>query len=110
VLLPYLFNACIQNVLLGIKPSYSYNLSDVSYIAYVDDVLVLSRTKSILALSVQRISMMFRDVGLFLNYNKCEYLVFNPKSSAHNLSCGSSVIRNVTSLSWLGISICAFKF
>ena len=107
VLSPYLFNACIQNVLLGIKPSYFYNLSDVSYIAYADDLLVLSRTKSILALSVQRISMMFRDVGLFLNFDKCEYLVFNPKSSAHNLSCGSSVIRNVASLRWLGISICS---
>ena len=79
----------------------------MSYIAYADDLLVLSRTKSILALSVQRISMMFRDVGLFLNFDKCEYLVFNPKSSAHNLSCGSSVIRNVTSLRWLGISICS---
>ena len=63
----YLFNACIRNMLLGIKPSYFYNLPDVSYIAYADFLLVLSRTKSIFALSVQLISMMFRDVGLFLN-------------------------------------------
>ena len=84
----HLLNACIQNVLSGIKPSYFYNLSDVSYIAYANDLLVLNRTKSILALSVQRISLMFRDIGLFFNV-KCEYLVFNPKSAARNLFYGS---------------------
>ena len=49
VLSPYLFNACIQNALSGIKPSYFYNLSDV---VYMDNLLVLSWTKSVLALSV----------------------------------------------------------
>ena len=102
MLSPYVFNACVQNMLPGIKPSYFYNLPDVSYIAYVDILRVLSRINSILALSVQRFSIMFRNVGLFLNADNCEYLVFNRKSSAHNLSCGSLVVHNVASLGGYG--------
>ena len=57
------------------RPSCCYNLSDVSYITYADDLPVLRRIESILALSVQHISMMFGNVDLSLNIDKCEYIV-----------------------------------
>ena len=96
VVSPYLFNSCIQNVLSGIRPSYFHNLTDASNIAFVDDLLVLSWTKSILVLSVQCISVMFWNVCLSLKVDKCERLVFNPKSSTHNSFSSFSVIRKFT--------------
>ena len=92
-------------MLSGIRPSYFCTLFELSYIVYADSLQVLSRTKSILGLFVQCISMMFRKTGLALSINKYKYLFFNSKSSAHNMLCGSSIIHNISSLLWLGISI-----
>ena len=50
------------------------------------------------------ISKNFQSVGLSLNIDKCEYLVFNAKSMPICLPCS---VRCVSELGWLGIHICS---
>ena len=68
-------------------PLFFCDLVNVSYIAYADDILLLSRSRSSLSNSVSSISKHFQSVGLSLNIDKCEYLVFNAKSMPICLPC-----------------------
>jgi hypothetical protein len=88
--------------------------TDVSYLAYADDLLLISQTEFGLARSVRSVAAAFASIGLFLNVDKCEYLIFNGISSSHPLNCSSFSIPQVTSFRWLGISVCnslsSFRF
>lgn len=106
VLSPHIFKACLLSVLNMIPLSYSSGLSNVSYIAYADDLLLVSRSKFTLMKSVLLVSRLYGEIGLSLNTDKCEYLVFNSKSSATPLDCGVFSVKSVESFRWLGINIC----
>ena len=45
VLSPTLFKICISSVLAKISGTYLSGLADVSYLAYADDLLLISRSK-----------------------------------------------------------------
>ena len=85
VLSPYIFNACIENVLSKISTTCLLGPSDISYLAYADDLLLISQTESGLALSVKSVTSAFRDIGLYLNIDKCEFLVFNGNNCSESL-------------------------
>ena len=104
VLSPTLFNLCISGVLAKISATYLSGFSDVSYLAYADDLLLISRTKTGLSNMVSRVATSFSDIGLSLNVDKCKFLSFNNISST-SLRCSGFTIPLVDSLRWLGISI-----
>ena len=47
-----------------------------------------------------------QKIGLSLNIANCEYLSFNDKFGTGGLNCRLFIIPRVSSLRWLGISIC----
>ncbi len=104
VLSPTVFNLCISGVLAKISATYLSGFSDVSYLAYADDLLLISRTKTGLSNMVSRVATSFSDIGLSLNVDKCKFLSFNNISST-SLRCSGFTIPLVDSLRWLGISI-----
>ena len=60
VLSPYIFNACIEDVLSKILTTCMLEPSDISYPAYTDDLLLISQTESGLARSVKSVTSAFR--------------------------------------------------
>jgi len=55
---------------------------------------------------VSSISKHFQSVGLSLNIDKFEYLVFNTKSMPICLPFSNFTVHCVSELRWLGIHIC----
>lgn len=107
ILSPYLFNACLFSVFSNVPSSYFMGLTNVSYIAYADDILLISRTKSSLISSTKLITSLLNEIGLAVNPQKCNYLVFNAKYQYNDLNCGFFTIGRVFSFRWLGINICS---
>ena len=64
-------------------------LTNHSYIANVDDLLLISRTNSSLIKSSQLIPKSFEEIGLKLNTEKCDYLLFNVKHQSSDVACDS---------------------
>ena len=64
-------------------------LTNLKYIAYADDLLLISRTQSSLIKSTQLVSRSFEEIGLRLNTENCGYSVFDTKHQSGNLVCGS---------------------
>jgi len=78
VVLPsYIFNACISSVLTKIQESGFFGYSDISYLAYANDLLLISCSKSALGRNVRLAGSLFKNIGLSLRTAKCEYLSFN---------------------------------
>ena len=103
----YLYPQCaIQNCAL----SYFFDLINVFYIAYADDILLLSRSRSSLSNSVSSISKHFQSVGVSFNIDKCELLAFNANPIPTCLPCSNFSVRCVSELWWLGIQICSKLF
>ena len=61
---------------------------DISYLAYTDDLLLISRSKSALERNVRLAGLLFKDMGLSLNIAKCEYLSFDNNDCVNSLNCG----------------------
>ena len=74
-----------------------------AYIAFADDILCLSCSKSRLLNSVSSISKYFQSLSL--NIDICEYLVFNARSMLICLPCSNFSVCCVSELQWLGIHI-----
>ena len=53
VLSPYIFKMCITGIIAKISRTYFMGFTDVSCIAYADDILFISRCKSSLSSIVQ---------------------------------------------------------
>jgi hypothetical protein len=77
VLFPHIFIASIEHDLSGICSYCLMGFTDVSYLAYADDLVLIRRTEFGLARSVRSVTTAFESIGLFLNVHKCEYLTFN---------------------------------
>ena len=103
---PYIFNACIEDVLSTISTTCLLGPSDISYLAYADGLLLINQTESGFARSVKSFTSAFRDIGLYLNIDKCEFLVFNGNNCSESLYCGGCSILRVKSLHWFGITVC----
>ena len=107
VLSPYIFNACISSVINKIPSSCFFGFSEVSYLAYADDLLLISRSKRRLEWNVSMVGSMLSEIGLSLNTLKCEYLLFNAVNPpATPLACNTFTVPRVPVIKWLGISIC----
>ena len=99
VLSPSIFKICIADILNSLPTTYLLGSSNVSYLAYADDILLISRTKSGLSASVRSISTAFSNAGLTLNADKCEFLHFGPSpNQSSRLNCSEFSIPCVTSL------------
>ena len=85
---------CISGILDEIRSNDFIGLSDVSYLAYADNLLLLCKNKQGLSFMVSKVSLLFSKIGLSLNVEKCEFLVFNgPTSSNAPLACrGFSIL------------------
>ena len=77
VLSPMLFKICISSVLAKISGTYLSGLANVSYLAYADDLLLISRPKKGFSKMVSIVSDAFSDIGLSINIDKCEFLPYN---------------------------------
>ena len=104
VLSPFIFKFCISSVLSSIPSTCILNSVNISYLAYADDILLISRTKKGLSLSVSTIASKLHTIGLSLNLSKCEYLSFNSNNMTP-LVCGSFSVPSVPSFRWLGINV-----
>ena len=104
VLSPSLFKICIFGVLAKISATYLSDFSDVSYLAYANDLPPISKTRIRLSKMVSSVSDAFSRIGLSLNKEKCEFLSFTSTSSSP-LNCDTLSIPSVDSLRWLGISL-----
>ena len=72
VLSPSIFKLCISSVLSSIPPACILNSVNISYLAYADDIILLiSRTKKGLSLSVSTVASKLHAIGLSLNLSKC---------------------------------------
>ena len=91
-----------------------YRIHRLSYLAYADDLLLISRTEPGLARSVRSVAGAFVRIGLLLIVDKCELLICNRVSSSHPLDCSSFSVPQVISFRWLWISACnslnSFRF
>jgi hypothetical protein len=87
VLSPYVFELCLVRVLSMIADTYFFCFSDVSYVAYADDILLISRSKFSLSEMVDNVRNGFLDIGLILNVEKCEYLCFKGNATNSRLNC-----------------------
>ena len=85
---------------------YFIGFNDVSYIAYADDILLISRCKSSLSRIVQWAKKGFLDIGLNLNLEKCEYICLNGTSPNTSLQIKNTSIPSVENFRWLGLIIC----
>jgi len=106
VLLLCIFNACIENVLSNISTTCLLGPSDRSYLAYADNFLLISQTESGLARSVKSVTSAFRDIGLYRNIDKCEFIVFNGNNCSESPYCDGFSIPRVKSFRWFGITVC----
>ena len=104
VISPSIFKLCISSVLSSIPPTCILNSVNISYLAYADDILLISRTKKGLSLSVSTVASKLHAIGLSLNLSKCEYLSLNSNITTP-LICGSFSIPSVSSFRWLGINV-----
>ena len=66
-------------------------------LSYADDLLLIRRTKAGLACSVRSVADAFARIGLLLNVDKCEFLIYNGVSSPHPLDSSSFSVPQVTS-------------
>jgi len=105
VLSPSIFKFCISGILENISSMCFVGLSDISYLAYADDILLISRSKLSLSQMVHKVSSSFTKIGLSLNVDKCEYLSFNVPSSPRPLIFQNFSIPHVDSIRWLGITL-----
>ena len=101
----YLFSICIHSVLSKIIPSLFCDWVNVSYIAYAEDILLLSHSRSSLLNSMSSISNISKVSGLSLNIDRCEHLVFNAKSMPICLLYSNFPICCISESRWLGIHI-----
>ena len=67
VLSPSIFKLCISSVLSSIPPTCILNSVNMYYLAYADDILLISRTKKGLSLSVSTVASKLHAIGLSLN-------------------------------------------
>ena len=103
---PSIFKMCISGILDEIRSNYFIGLSDVSYLAYADDLLLLCKSKQGLSFMVSKVLRLFSNIGLSLNVEKCEFLVFNgPTPSDAPLACRGFSIPFVSAFGWSGITI-----
>ena len=61
VLSPYLFKMCINHLVTNIKSTCFLDYTNIFYIAYADDVLLIGRTRSGLVHSVKLVSRLFSN-------------------------------------------------
>ena len=104
VLSPSIFKLCISSVLSSIPTTCIFQAINLSYIAYADDILLISRTRKGLSVSVSTVATNLSKIGLSLNLSKCEYLSFNSNGNSP-LDCASFSVPCVSSFRWLGINI-----
>jgi len=83
--------------LSGTRISCFTGITDVSYLAYADDLLLINRTEVCLARSVRSVTDAFARIGLLLNVDKNELIIFNGVSLSHPLDCSSFSVLKVTS-------------
>ena len=104
VLSPTLFDICISTVPAKISGKCLSGLADVSYLAYADDLLLISHSKKGLSQMVSMTSDAFSDIGLSLNIDKCEFLPYNCTTGTP-LLCNNCTIPLVDCIRWVSISI-----
>ena len=54
---------------------------------------------------MKSVTSAFRDIGLYLNIDKCEFLLFSGNNCSESLHCGDFSIPRVKSFRWLGITV-----
>jgi len=102
LLSPYIFKMCIAGIIVKIYQVYFMGFTDVSYIAYTDDILPISRCKPSLSCTVQRVKKGFLDIGLNLDLEKCKYICFNSTLPNTPLKIKNTSIPSVENFWWLG--------
>ena len=104
VLSPLIFKHAISKILDRISPSFLLHGSGLSYLAYADDVLLVSRSKADLQESLNWLLSDFQSIGLSINIDKCEFLSFKA-SQSDSVTLGYHVVSTVSELRYLGIMI-----
>ena len=106
VLSPYIFKCVLATCLKHLSPTVFFRDIGVSYIAYADDVLLVSFSRRGLAQNFRKLSSLLSDIGLSVNMGKCEFMCFNSSISVSPLNLGSISLPCLDKVKWLGISFC----
>ena len=105
---PTLFKICISSVLAKISGTYLSGLADVSYLAYADDSLLISRFKKGLSQMISTVSDAFSDIGLSLNIDKREFFPYNC-TPATPLYCNPLSLFLIVSVGLVSLLLAIFR-
>ena len=101
---PYIFKTVLAVCLRMLSPTVFLENAVVSYIAYSDDVLLVSHTRSGLTKNLNVLTTALSMTRLSVNASKCKFLCFNISNPAPSLHVGTMLLECVSKLKWLGIS------
>ena len=74
ILSPSILKFCISSILENISSMCFAGFTDISYLAYADDILLISWSKPRLLQMVHKVPSSFTRIGLLLNNGKCIFL------------------------------------
>lgn len=90
VLSPYIFNACLAECLRSLSTTLISWGRDVSFLAYADDIILLSRSKASLIKNFNSLSSLLNVRGLSISIKKCQYFPVNVNDRAE-LICDRNI-------------------
>ncbi|KAK2708867.1 hypothetical protein QYM36_014481, partial [Artemia franciscana] len=113
VLSPILFNTLTSKVTKQISDGLRFDTCDLSLISYADDLLMLSFSLSVLQDNLGELVSGYSAIGLQVNGQKTEFLVFSSakqEAPAPTVSVEGAIIAPSSSLKYLGLRYCPSNF
>ena len=112
IISPYIFNSYLATALNSLSCSFVSLSRNLSYIAYADDIILLSRSKSSLVSNFNILINCLKGLGLSISFEKCQFFVVNclEDNARATLDCGNGVIfQSSPIVTYLGLPYAASK-
>ncbi|KAK2726842.1 hypothetical protein QYM36_007626 [Artemia franciscana] len=106
VLSPILFNTLTSKVTKQISGRLRFDTCDLSLISYADDLIMLSYSLSVLKYNLDKLVSGYSAIGLQVNGQKTEFLVFSSakqEAPVPTVSVDGAIIAPSSSLKYLGL-------
>ena len=103
---PYIFNSRLATAFNSLSCSFVSLSRNLSYIAYADDIILLSRSKSSLVSHFNILINYLDGLGLSISLEKCQFCVVNflEDNDRAILNCGNGVIfQSSPMVTYLGL-------
>ena len=101
---------CLKDCFASLKTSLIYLAVEISYLAYADDIILLSRSKTVLIENFKILANELNKKGLEINLAKCQYFVINDPLGSPPLDCGNDrIFHALDSVIYLGVPYSSVK-